>query len=247
MSGLVLRTELDGICTISLNRPEHLNALNMPLFRELNEHLEFLERNVSEISCVILVGSGRSFCAGADLKDRESGDAIIAARAFKGGVVRRLASLPQPVIASVRGHCMTGGLELALAADLIVAEESALFADTHGKWGLVSSWGMSQRLPRRIGTSKAKEMMFTSRRYSGAQAQAMGLVDCCVPDGGLESAVMGLAKEICANSAHTNRSYKRLIKDTESLPLAAGLAWEFQNHPGSAPDVQARIASFRKS
>lgn len=246
MGGLVLRTEVDGICTISLNRPEHLNAVNLALFRELEEHVSFIEEQSKEIVCVILTGTGRSFCAGADLKDRETGDAIVAARAFKGGIVKRLGTLAPPMLAAVRGHCLTGGLELALAADLIVAEESAIFADTHGKWGLVSSWGMSQRLPRRIGVSKAKEMMFTSRRYSGRQAEAMGLVDLCVPDGTLDISVMGLAREIAANSGHTNRSYKRLITETESLPLAAGLAWEFQNHPGSAPDVQARIASFRK-
>lgn len=246
MSELVLRTEDSGVCTITINRPEHLNALNLATFRELDVHLEYITGRGADIRCVVLRGAGRSFCAGADLKDRETGDAVIASRVFKSGIIRRLADLPQPVVAVVKGHCMTGGLELALTADFIIAGDSALFADTHGKWGLVSSWGMSQRLPRRIGIAKAKELMFTARRISGREAAAMGLANICVPDSELDAVSGGIVAEILANSPHTNFSYKHILRETEDLPLSAGLAWEVQNHPGSAPDVQARIGSFRK-
>jgi enoyl-CoA hydratase len=245
MEKLILRQDSDGICTLTLNRPEHLNALNLASFRQLDLLVNQLAGEADRVHCVILRGAGRSFCAGADLKDRESGDAIIATRAFKGTVIKNLANLPMPVIAAVHGHCMTGGLEFALAADIIIAAESAIFADTHGKWGLVSSWGLTQRLPRRIGLSKAKEMMFSARRYSARQVERMGLINSCVPDAELESETLRLAQDISRNSAHTNRSYKALLQATSALPLDAGLAWEFHNHPGSAPDVQDRIAAFK--
>ena len=245
MDELILREDKEGICTLTLNRPEHLNALNLASFHQLNFLVSRLTLEADLIHCVILRGAGRSFCAGADLKDRESGDAIIATRAFKGTVIKSLANLPMPVIAAVHGHCMTGGLEFALAADIIIAAESAIFADTHGKWGLVSSWGLTQRLPRRVGMAKAKEMMFSSRRYSAREAEYLGLVNFCVADAELESETWKLARDISKNSAHTNKSYKRLLLDTESLPLDAGLAWEFHNHPGSAPDVQDRISTFK--
>ena len=246
MSELVLRAEGNGVCTITLNRPEHLNALNLATFRELEVHLDHITGRGADIRCVVLRGAGRSFCAGADLKDREIGDAVIASRVFKSGIIRRLAELPQPVVAVVKGHCMTGGLEFALTADIIIAGHSALFADTHGKWGLVSSWGMSQRLPRRIGMATAKELMFTARRISGKEAAAIGLANFCVPDAELDTVSGNIVADIVANSAHTNFNYKRILRETEDLPLTAGLAWEVQNHPGSAPDVQARIGSFRK-
>lgn len=245
MEELILRQDSDGICTLTLNRPEHLNALNLAAFKVLDGLVNQLAGDANRVHCVILRGAGRSFCAGADLKDRESGDAIIATRAFKGTVIKHLANLPMPVLAAVHGHCMTGGLEFALAADIIIAAESAIFADTHGKWGLVSSWGLTQRLPRRIGMAKSKEMMFSARRYSAQQAERMGLVNLCVPDSDLETETWKLAQDIVRNSAHTNRSYKSLLNATSALPLDAGLAWEFHNHPGSAPDVQDRIAAFK--
>lgn len=245
MEELISRRDSEGICTLTLNRPEHLNALNLASFRRLDALLSQLTTEADRVHCVILRGAGRSFCAGADLKDRESGDAIIATRALKGTVIKNLANLPMPVIASVHGHCMTGGLEVALAADIIIASESAIFADTHGKWGLVSSWGLTQRLPRRIGMARAKEMMFSARRYSARQAERMGLVNFCVPDAELEAETWKLAQDIRKNSGHTNRSYKDLMHATAALPLDAGLAWEFHNHPGSAPDAQDRISAFK--
>ncbi len=246
MSSLVLREDRDSVCVLTLNRPESLNALNMAVFVELNEHVNDLIAHPNDFGCVLLRGAGKSFCAGADLKNRETGDAIVAARVFKGNVVKKLATLPQPVVAAVKGNCLTGGLEMALTADIIIASESAVFADTHGKWGLVASWGLTQRLPRRVGKTRAKEMMLTGRRYTGRQAEAMGLANFCVPDSEFEAEVKKLVDSVVANSWHTNRSYKRILDDTDGLSLAAGLAWELQNHPGSAPDVLDRIQRFSR-
>ena len=142
--------------------------------------------------------------------------------------------------------CFTGGLELALAADLIVADETARFADTHGKWGLVGAWGMSQRLPRRIGLSAAKRMSFTSKEVKAAEARELGLVDLLAGEGSLDETVSGLVADILANSWHTNISTKRLMTETDGMSLAEGLAHEHYRNPGFAPDYDERIARFSR-
>src|SRR4029450_632944 len=127
------------------------------------------------MGCVVWDGAGRAFCAGAALE--AMGGPTNKPPTFKPGVIERLALLRQPVIAAVHGVCFTGGLELALACDFILADATARFADTHGKWGLFSAWGMSQRLPRRIGRAAAKRMMMTSCIVEAGGAQGVGPVD----------------------------------------------------------------------
>lgn len=243
MSERVLRHDADGLATLTLNRPDKLNALDTQSFEELEAHLVRLAGQGDEIGCVVLRGSGPGFCAGADLG--AIGKAPIDPR-FKPRVVHRLATLPQPVIAAVHGVCFTGGLELALACDFIVADAGARFADTHGKWGLVGAWGMSQRLPRRIGQPAAKRMMMTSRIVDAAEAGRIGLVDLLAGDGEFDAAVSGLAGEILANSWHTNFAAKRLIRETDGMSLGDGLAHEHYRYPGNAPDHRERIARFSR-
>lgn len=234
----------DRICRLTLNRPDKLNALNLGVFKQIAGHLDRLD--YSAVSCLILSGAGRSFCAGHDLDDLASGDESGAeAERFENGLVERLATLPFPVVAKVRGHCFTGGLELVLAADIIVAAETARFADTHAKFDLVPIWGLSQRLPRRIGMAKAKEMMFSSRTYSGIQAAAMGLANHAVPEAELDGFVDALCADIALNSARSNREIKKLLADTDGLNLAAGNAWELHHSPGHGPEFQAMIAARR--
>ncbi len=244
MKDRILRSDTAGICTLTLNRPEKLNALDEALFEQLAACIDALEGD-EQTACVVLRGAGRSFCAGNDLDDiaagRRSDDPH-----FRGKTVERLARLPQPVVAAIHGHCYTGGLELALAADLLIAAETARFADTHGKWGLTPLWGMSQRLPRRVGVSRAKELMFTSRTVSAPEALAIGLVDGCVPDDRLDEEIVGLTAAIVANSSFSNRANKQLIEATDGLGLSAGLRFEREKSPGMAPDAKDRIARFSK-
>ena len=241
MTERVTRQNAEGLCTLTLNRPDKLNALDTPAFEELDAHLAALEGETVQIGCVVLRGAGRDFCAGADLKAMGS---IPVPPTFKPGVVERLGRLPQPVIAAVHGVCYTGGLELALACDFIIADATARFADTHGKWGLISAWGMSQRLPRRIGMSAAKRMMMTGCSVEAVEAHSMGLVDLLAPAGGLEDLLAGLTGDVLANSWHTNFATKRLLRETDGMSLAQGLAHEHYRHPGFAPDYQERIARF---
>jgi enoyl-CoA hydratase len=161
-------------------------------------------------------------------------------------VIDRLARLPQPVVAAVHGVCYTGGLELALACDFIAADVTARFADTHGKWGLVGAWGISQRLPRRIGTQSAKRLMMTATPVESAEAHSLGLIDLLAPAGGLDALVAGFTASVLANSWHTNFAVKRLIRETDGLSLRDGLIYERDHYPGFAPDHQQRIARFTK-
>lgn len=241
--GRVLRNDREGLCTLTLNRPEKLNALDTETFRALDAHLATLESEIDRIGCVVLRGAGRAFCAGMDLEvvTREADPPH-----FKPGVIDRLANLPQPVIVAVHGACYTGGLELALAGDFILADESARFADTHGKWGLVATWGVFQRLPRRIGTVSAKRLTMTAAVLSGSEARTIGLVDDLSAAGELDHKVDALAAQILANSWHVNFTAKRWMRETDGMPIQLALAHERATHPGHDIDYRDRLAAFAK-
>ena len=246
MTELVLRADAEGVATLTLNRPDALNALSPDLFVTLRGHVESIAGDVENIGCVVLRGAGRSFCAGNDLKAIQAGQEA-PSPTFQADTIDMIENLPQPVIAEVRGHCYTGGLELALACDLLVASTTAKFSDTHGKWGMTPRWGMSQRLPRRVGPLKAKEMSYTGRAYSGAEAAALGLVNQCVDDAELESVVQNMAADIVANSWHSMRGYKMLYNRGQDYTFHDGLAFEMAESPGRGPDIEERLKAFSKS
>lgn len=237
---LVLRADADGIATITLNRPDKLNALSPAVFVALRGHIDDIAVDEA-VRCVVVAGAGRAFCAGHDLDSISSNEHAVS-KHFETETVDALESLPQPTIARIQGHCYTGGLELALGCDLLVAGESAKLGDTHGQWGLVPVWGMSVRLPERVGRSTAKELMFTSRRVSGSDASALGLVDRCVHDDELDATVASLAAEICANSAGTNRIVKQLIADHADTRREALLHERALPH-GVPDDMRERLSA----
>ncbi|HEY4343363.1 MAG TPA: enoyl-CoA hydratase/isomerase family protein [Parvibaculum sp.] len=243
MTNLVLREDRDGLATLTLNRPDKLNSLNVEMFIELDAHVAAIEKDIDRVGLVIVRGAGKCFSAGHDLGDIAHGERPPKPN-FQAHTIERLANLPQPVISAVHGHCYTGALELALAGDLIVAAQSAKFADTHAKWSLTPVWGMSQRLPRRVGVPRAREMMFTCRTFPGEEALAIGLANICVADAEFDAALATLAQSILANSWFSNRANKKLLKDTDGLPLIAGLSHEIVHSEGVGPDMQARIAAF---
>jgi enoyl-CoA hydratase len=243
MNGLVLRSDADGVATLSLNRPEALNALSPALFAVLREHLEAIAAAPGEIGCVILRGEGRSFSAGNDIKAIQAGDRAPTPH-FQAETIDFIETMPQPVIASVRGHCYTGALELVLACDLLVCGESARFADTHGRWAMTPTWGMSQRLPRRVGPIRAKMLMFSGQPVAGADAVAIGLANLCVPDDELDAKTAELARTITANSWHTLRADKRLVNEGQRFAFPDALAYERRTSPGAGPDMAERLKSF---
>lgn len=243
MSDLVLRSDGGGVASLTLNRPEKLNALNVALFEALEAQVADLEKSPPGV--VVLRGAGRCFSAGHDLGEIATGERLPRPN-YQSHVIERLANLPVPVISAVHGHCYTGALELALVGDIILAAESGRFADTHAKWALTPVWGLSQRLPRRVRTYKAREMMFTCRTYTGRQAEAMGLANACVADEDFDGALEGLTKEILANSSFSHAANKRLLLHTDGLPIDAGLAHEVYHGEGRGPDMEQRIAAFTR-
>jgi len=233
MTDLVLREQRGAAVHLVLNRPDKLNSLNVPLFQALGAHVRDIAAKPAGVAVVVVRGAGRCFSAGHDLGDIAAGERLPEPN-FQSKVIERLAALPLPVISAVHGHCYTGALELALAADIILAAESAKFADTHARWALTPVWGLSQRLPRRVGTSKAREMMFTCRTYSGREAEAMGLANACFPDETFLESVDAWVAEIAANSACQRASPMRSTAARGSDPTCASASPP--SPPGRAAD-----------
>lgn len=239
---LVMREDRDGLATLTLNRPDKLNALTVGVFRELRAHVEAI-RNDDSVQCVVLRGAGRCFSAGHDLADIATGEEV-PSRGWHSETLRLMEKLPQPVIAAVHGHCYTGALEVALACDFIVAADNARFGDTHAKWALTPIWGMSQRLPRRVGVATAKRLMFTADMIDAAEAVRIGLAEYALPAADFDAGIADLTQRILANSAFSHRANKRLLEATDGWPMDAGLQWEVMECEGFGPDAQDRIAAF---
>ena len=242
MDSLVLREDREGWTVLTLNRPEKLNALTVGLFSELRAHVTRL-RSDTGVGCVVLRGAGKCFSAGHDLADIGAGEAV-PSRGWHSETLRLLEKLPMPVVAAVHGHCYTGALEVALACDFIIAADSARFGDTHAKWALTPVWGMSQRLPRRVGVATAKRLMFTADMIDAAEALRIGLVETTVPLDRFDAEIEALALRIAANSSFSHAANKRLLDATDGRPLDAGLQWEVMESEGVGPDMQDRIAAF---
>jgi enoyl-CoA hydratase len=240
MNPPVKRDDRDGVCVLTLNRPDVLNALDMGMFVALRRHLDAITQDPDAVRCVVLRGAGRSFCAGADLKALKHVSPADPPSTFEPDTITALANLAQPTIGMIHGHCYTGGLELALATDILIAASGARFADTHSKWGLCSAWGMTHRLPSRIGASKAKDMMFSAREVGAQEALAMGLVDRVVAAEALEEEALVLARTIAANAPRAVQWSKRTLEACRRRPQDA-LALERAEHPGLGNEFLSRL------
>ena len=244
MSELVLREDRGGVATLTLNRPDKLNALTGRMFEALQEHLELIARQSAKIGLVVLRGAGGNFSAGYDMKEIVGAVKAHAKPHYESEVIEFLANMPQPSIAVVEGQCSTGALELALACDLIVAADSARFSESYSRWGLTPIWGLSLRLPRRVGSARAREIMFTCRTYDGRRAEQINLANYCFADASLEEEVQLLSSDILANSWYSNQVCKRVLIETDALPLGQAHALEIFKNEGLAPDAQQRLRAF---
>ncbi len=244
MTDSVLRTDHDGWSMLTLNRPDKLNALTVEMFRELRRHIADLRKD-DAVGCVVIRGAGKCFSAGHDLSDIAEGEEV-PSRGWHSETLRLLEKLPKPVIAAVHGHCYTGALEVALAADFILAADSARFGDTHAKWALTPIWGMSQRLPRRVGIATAKRLMFTADMIGTEEAVRIGLAEYSVPLEQFDDEIAQLAQKIVSNSGFSHAANKRLLEATDGGPLDAGLQWEVMETEGHGPDMHDRISAFTK-
>lgn len=242
MPDQVLREDRDGWALLTLNRPDKLNALTVEMFAELRDHVANLAR-AEHIGCVVLRGAGKCFSAGHDLGGIAAGEHP-PSRGWHSETLRLLEKLPIPVIAAVHGHCYTGALEVALAADFIVAAEGAKFGDTHARFSLTPVWGMSVRLPRRVGIATAKRLMFTAQTIDAAEAVRIGLAEYAVPDAEFDTEIERLASQIAAQSRFSHAANKRLLDRADGKPADAALVAEWMDGEGRGPDMEARIAAF---
>ncbi|PJK28232.1 enoyl-CoA hydratase/isomerase family protein [Minwuia thermotolerans] len=220
------------VATVTFDRPDALNALTAEMLRQTGNALEGFARS-DDIGVVVLTGAGRAFTAGVDLKalqatgrDLTAGDVGEELNAAARRVQRLMEHMPQAVIAKVNGFCFTGGVELMLAADIAIAAEEAKFGDTHAKIGLRPTWGMTQRLARRVGMQRAKELSFTARTITGVEAAQYGLIMEAVPLAELDTHVAKLAAAIAENSAGSIAAYKDLYRKSENAGLDEGLRYE---------------------
>lgn len=244
-----IRCECDGpLATITLDRPDALNAITPTMLEELGHAFGELA-GCPDVVVVVLTGAGRAFSAGVDLKalgarkleQGKVGDILdVPARA----VTAAIAGLDKIVIAKVNGHCFTGALELALACDLMAVAAEATIGDTHAKFGIRPTWGMSARLPRAVGPQAARLLSFTARSIKGEDAMRLGMAALCTPRAELDAAVEALVAEITANSATALAAYKDLYRAGAGATLAEALAYEYGTDYDLA-DTEERLAPWR--
>ena len=229
MSESVLLRELDeGIATLTLNRPKALNALSAELRGAIAR--AFLElRGNPEVGTVILTGSGRAFCAGVDLKEMATDLVQPGGNEFRiddSGMMHALREFDRPIIGAIHGFAITGGFELALMCDVLIASSEARFADTHARVGVLPGWGLSQKLPRLIGISRAKELSFTGNYIDAEQALAWGLVNRVVAPEELLPTCRRLALDMLSCDLRALRAIKASIDDGFDHSLEEGLRLE---------------------
>ena len=243
----VLTDDAGAVRTLTLNRPEALNALTPALLEELATALEASAADAA-VRVVVLTGSGRAFSAGVDLKALaempvSDGDVADVLNAPARRVTHLLSTMSKVTIAKVNGFCFTGALELALACDIFVVAAEAKLGDTHAKFGLRPTWGMSARLIRAVGPVRARELSYTARTFMGTDALAYGMAATCVPLAELDATVDALAASIAANSADSIAAYKDLYLHQQDLGLADGLQFE-QDAKYSMHGAGDRISGF---
>jgi len=224
----VLKRECaDGVAVLTLNRPAAMNALSYELRNTLSEAVEALDAD-PDVKAIILTGEGdRAFSAGLDLK--EVGQHGLGGSPDGSPALRpcdSLAACRTPVIAAINGVALTGGFELALACDILIASTSARFADTHIRVGVTPGSGMSQRLSRAIGLSRAKEMSLTGNFIDATTAYAWGLVNHVVEPDRLMPLAHKIASDIASCDPGKATAYKALIDDGFGLPFSAAMALE---------------------
>ncbi len=230
----ILLESKEKIFIMMINRPEAMNALDQETLEQMNRAwTEF--RDDPELWVAVVTGAGdKAFCAGADLKSvgeyyasmtpvqrrerSEKGPGV-------GGITRNL-DIWKPIIAAINGHCLAGGLEIALACDIRIASETATFGLTEVSWGIIPGAGGTQRLPRLIPLGRSLEMILTAERIDAQEALRVGLVNRVVPQGELLPEAVGVAHRICQNAPLAVRAAKEAVYRGLDLPLSDGLRLE---------------------
>jgi enoyl-CoA hydratase/carnithine racemase len=236
------------ITIVTLQRADKLNALSTAMEEELLAALSI--ELVRESRCVVFVGAGKAFSAGADVNEfREADPSSIAAYyAASGDVYERIAALPMPTIAAIHGWCLGGGLELALAVDFRIADESAVFGLPEVGLGIIPSSGGTHRLVRLLGPAKAKELMLLSRRYEAQEARSLGLVTEVVPRGDALKRALEIGHELAALPPLALRTTKRAADAMAEASREAGILIERLAYAALAqtPEAKGAVEEFTR-
>lgn len=244
---LVLVEVTDGVATVTLNRPEAMNALSKALRAELAEVIRRLDAD-DDVRAIILTGAGeRAFTAGLDLKELGSDAAAMddaTGTSADANPVKAIEQTGKPVIGAINGVAITGGFEVALACDVLIASSNARFADTHARVGIMPGWGLSQKLSRLIGIYRAKELSLSGNFLDAATAERWGLVNRVVSPEELLPAARKLAADMSTVEPAFARAYKKLINDGFAATFDEGMRLEHQRsstaNASVRPDEVAR-------
>ncbi len=219
----------ESIAIITINRPEALNALNLSVLEELEQTIQKADAD-SSVYVVIITGAGKAFVAGADISQMKDLSAYEAKAfgEFGNRVFAKIEGLSKPVIAAINGYALGGGCELAMSCDIRIAGTKAKFGQPETGLGITPGFGGTQRLPRIVGASKAKELIFTASTIGADEALSIGLVSKVVPDEELMATAMELANKIAKNAQIAVRQSKDAINKGMQCDMATGLAFEAQ-------------------
>ncbi len=244
----IIYEKSEGIATITLNRPEALNAFSKEVVNEVLQALEDIKTD-GNVRVVVLTGAGeKAFSAGADIKTMKGFNALKARALSLMGerLCSALENLEKPVIAAINGYALGGGLEVAMSCDLRIASERARMGQTEINIGLIPGWGGTQRLTRLIGRTKAKELVFTGKMIDAKTAEQLGIVNMVFPAEGFREKVKQFAKELAAKAPVALRVAKALINKGADMSLDSAIALEREGFGvvGSTEDLQEGVSAF---
>ncbi|MFZ4110267.1 MAG: enoyl-CoA hydratase [Polymorphobacter sp.] len=249
MTEATVITSISGaIATVTLNRPGAMNALSRQMRCELAAAMRALEAD-DNVRVVILTGAGdRAFTAGLDLKELgNEGLGAANAETADDNPVKAIELLTKPCIGAINGVAITGGFEVALACDVLIASDRARFADTHARVGIMPGWGLSQKLSRLIGPYRARELSLTGNFLDATTAAAWGLVNRVVPAAELMATAEALAADMATIAPGFSATYKKLIADGYAVSFGEGMAIEAERSVAANGQVSAAAVEAARS
>jgi enoyl-CoA hydratase len=244
----IIYEKTEGIATITLNRPEALNAFSKDVANEVLQALEDV-RNDENMRVAILTGAGeKAFSAGADIKAMKGMNALKARELSLMGerICNALENLEKPVIAAINGYALGGGLEVAMSCDIRIASENARMGQTEINIGLIPGWGGTQRLTRLIGATKAKELVYSGKIIDAKTAEQLGILNIVVPADKFKETVKQFAAELASKAPVALKVAKALINKGAEISLDAAIALEREGFGvvASTEDLQEGVAAF---
>ncbi len=246
----VLRQVVDGVGIMTLNRPEKFNCISSGLMDGMANAMEAFD-NDPEVRVVLLNANGKTFCTGADLDEimevRKSRETLNAYIGRIHEVFRRLETSPLPVVVSINGLALAGGIEMMMSADVAFAAESAQIGDQHAQYGLIPGGGGTQRLPRLVGLRRALDLMYTNKWLSAAEAERWGLVNYVVADDALAEAALDYCRGLAEKSRSGLAAMKQLSRQGLEMTPSDGLTLEEKEVTAGlmSADVEEGLAAFQ--